>query len=78
MQNNIHRVEGAGRGNQLEKDDHVYASQKFLLPPMINCSMLHDWCLLNPDVRSYYCPQPNKDLHSITSKSGNSKIDSLP
>ena len=78
---NGYSAEGVGRDDELGKYDHVYESQKAFLPPRISCSLLHDWCLLNPDVCLYYqqyCPQPNKDLHSNAAKSGNSKIDSLP
>jgi hypothetical protein len=81
---NGYSAEGAGRGNQLEKDDHVYESQKvFSPPPMPGCSLWHNICLFFPDdcppgYHQHCPPQPNKDLQSTTAKSGNPNIEILP
>jgi len=42
---NGYSAESAGRGNQLEKGDHVYESQKVFSPPMPGCSLWHNICL---------------------------------
>jgi len=83
---NGYSAEGAGRGNQLEKDDHVYESQKLISaePPGPDCSWLYNLCMNDPNWCPYYssvCPLPplsSKDLQSTATKNGNPTIEILP
>ncbi|AES59362.1 hypothetical protein MtrunA17_Chr1g0152821 [Medicago truncatula] len=85
---NGYSAEGAGRGNQLEKDDgHVYESQKLISAepdPDPDCSGLYNMCLNDPNMCGYYssvCPLPplsSKDLQSTAAKNGNPTIEILP
>lgn len=84
---NGYSVEGAGRVNQLEKDDYVYESQKLISAepdPDPDCSGLYNMCLNDPNMCGYYssvCPLPplsSKDLQSTRAKNGNPTIEILP
>ncbi|PNX61526.1 hypothetical protein L195_g052505 [Trifolium pratense] len=84
---NGYSVEGAGRGNQLEKDGPVYESQK-ATPPlwMQSFSLWNNICFrceIDPagcpgDDFKLWCP-PNKDqLQTTATKTDNPKAENLP
>jgi len=84
---NGYSAEGVGRVNQLEKDDHVYESQKLISAepdPDPDCSGLYNMCLNDPNICAYYrsvcplAPKSSKDLQSTAAKNGNPAIEILP
>jgi hypothetical protein len=85
---NGYSAESAGRVNQLEKDDHVYESQKLIsIEPGLgpDCSLLYNMCLNDPPnwcpIYRSLCPlapKSSKDLQSTAAKNGNPAIEILP